>query len=51
MTAGRKLKAQGFSFDIAFTSVLTRVLRTLGITLAEMGLTDTGPSVLRRIWA
>ena len=37
--AGRMLKAQGFTFDIAFTSVLTRAQHTLDIMLAEMGQT------------
>src|SRR6266436_1853996 len=35
--AGRKLKAQGLSFDIAFTSVLRRAQHTLDLTLAEIG--------------
>src|SRR5579863_3430419 len=35
--AGRKLKAQGFIFDIAFTSVLLRAQHTLDLTLAELG--------------
>src|ERR1700752_811279 len=35
--AGQKLKAQGLSFDIAFTSVLTRAQHTLDLTLAEIG--------------
>jgi 2,3-bisphosphoglycerate-dependent phosphoglycerate mutase len=35
--AGRKLKAQGLTFDIAFTSALKRAQRTLDILLAEMG--------------
>ena len=35
--AGRKLKAQGLSFDVAFTSVLKRAQRTLDLLLAEMG--------------
>jgi 2,3-bisphosphoglycerate-dependent phosphoglycerate mutase len=35
--AGRKLKAQGLHFDIAFTSVLVRAQHTLGIMLAELG--------------
>ncbi|UTD26978.1 2,3-bisphosphoglycerate-dependent phosphoglycerate mutase [Bradyrhizobium sp. WD16] len=35
--AGRKLKAQGLSFDIAFTSALTRAQRTLTLMLAELG--------------
>jgi 2,3-bisphosphoglycerate-dependent phosphoglycerate mutase len=34
--AGRLLKAQGFSFDVAFTSVLKRAIRTLWIVLDEM---------------
>ena len=36
-TAGRKLKAQGFRFDIAFTSALIRAQRTLDIMLDELG--------------
>jgi len=35
--AGRKLKAQGLKFDIAFTSVLTRAQHTLDLILAEIG--------------
>jgi len=35
--AGRKLKAQGFKFDIAFTSVLIRAHHTLDLMLAEIG--------------
>jgi len=35
--AGRKLKAQGLAFDIAFTSVLKRAQLTLDILLGEMG--------------
>jgi 2,3-bisphosphoglycerate-dependent phosphoglycerate mutase len=35
--AGRKLKAQGLAFDVAFTSVLKRAQRTLDLLLAEMG--------------
>ena len=38
--AGRKLKAQGFQFDIAFTSVLIRAQRTLDIMLDELGQRD-----------
>ena len=34
--AGRQLKALGFAFDIAFTSVLKRAIRTLWIMLDEM---------------
>src|SRR6266480_6965587 len=37
--AGRKLKEQGLSFDIAFTSVLKRAQHTLDLTLAEIGQT------------
>jgi len=36
--AGRLLKEQGYSFDIAFTSVLKRAIRTLWIVLDEMDL-------------
>ena len=35
--AGRKLKAQGLKFDIAFTSALKRAQRTLDLMLEEMG--------------
>ena len=37
--AGRKLKAQGFTFDIAFTSVLLRAQHTLDLMLTELGQT------------
>jgi len=37
--AGRKLKAQGLKFDIAFTSVLLRAQHTLDLMLAEIGQT------------
>ena len=37
--AGRKLKAQGLVFDVAFTSVLTRAQHTLDLILAELGQT------------
>jgi len=37
-TAGRLLREAGFSFDIAFTSVLKRAIRTLWIVLDEMDL-------------
>ena len=36
--AGRLLKAEGFTFDLAFTSVLTRAIRTWWITLDELNL-------------
>ena len=37
-TGGKSLKEQGFQFDIAFTSVLRRAIKTLWIVLEEMGL-------------
>ena len=36
--AGQLLKAEGYSFDVAFTSVLTRAVRTLWIALDELDL-------------
>ncbi len=36
--AGRLLKEEGFSFDLAYTSVLKRAIKTLWISLEEMGL-------------
>ena len=38
--AGLKLKEQGLSFDLAFTSVLTRAQHTLKLMLAEIGQTN-----------
>ncbi len=38
--AARKLKVQGLSFDIAFTSVLKRAQHTLDLILAEIDQTD-----------
>ena len=38
LDAGRLLKRDGFTFDIAFTSVLTRAIRTCWITLDELNL-------------
>jgi 2,3-bisphosphoglycerate-dependent phosphoglycerate mutase len=35
--AGRKLKAQGLAFDVAYTSALKRAQRTLSLVLEEMG--------------
>src|ERR1044072_8745306 len=35
--AGRKLKAEGLTFDVAYTSVLKRANRTLDLILEEMG--------------
>ena len=34
--AGRLMKAQGFDFDIAYTSVLTRAIQTLWLALEQM---------------
>lgn len=38
--AGRKLKAQGLTFDLAFTSALKRAQRTLDLMLEELGQQD-----------
>src|SRR5437773_11997030 len=35
-TAGELLKKEGFAFDVAFTSVLKRAIKTLWIVLAEI---------------
>jgi 2,3-bisphosphoglycerate-dependent phosphoglycerate mutase len=43
--AGRKLKAEGITFDIAFTSALKRAQRTLDLLLTEMG--QTGIPIVR----
>jgi 2,3-bisphosphoglycerate-dependent phosphoglycerate mutase len=40
LAGGRKLKAQGLRFDVAFTSALKRAQRTLDVMLAELGQTD-----------
>jgi len=39
-TAGKKLKAQGIRFDVAFTSALVRAQRTLDLVLEEMEQTN-----------
>ena len=36
--AGRLLRAEGVDFDLAYTSLLTRAIRTLWLTQEEMGL-------------
>ena len=36
-TAGRRLKARGLGFDVAFTSVLSRAQRTCDLILEEIG--------------
>jgi 2,3-bisphosphoglycerate-dependent phosphoglycerate mutase len=38
--AGRRLKAKGISFDIAFTSALSRAQKTCGLILGELGQPD-----------
>jgi 2,3-bisphosphoglycerate-dependent phosphoglycerate mutase len=43
--AGRKLKSQGLSFDVAYTSALKRAQRTLDLMLEEMG--QTGLPIVR----
>jgi 2,3-bisphosphoglycerate-dependent phosphoglycerate mutase len=45
--AGRRLKAEGLSFDIAFTSVLKRAQHTLDLTLKEIG--QTGLPIIRNV--
>src|SRR4030088_1402728 len=45
--AGRKLKAQGFVFDVAFTSALTRAQHTLDLALKELG--QTGIPITRNL--
>jgi 2,3-bisphosphoglycerate-dependent phosphoglycerate mutase len=37
--AGQKLKAQGLTFDVAYTSALTRAQHTLDLMLTELGQT------------
>lgn len=38
LDAGRRLKQEGFAFDVAFTSVLRRAIKTLWLVLEEMDL-------------
>ncbi len=38
-SAGKKLKAKGFTFDVAYTSVLIRAQNTLKLMLDELGQT------------
>ena len=40
MDAGRKLKAAGHKFDLAYTSELARAQRTLDLMLTELGQSD-----------
>lgn len=39
--AGRELKAQGYHFDVAYTSMLDRAVETTDLILEEMGLADS----------
>jgi len=41
--AGRKLKAQGLRFDVAFTSALVRAQKTLDLVLEELGQQNIPP--------
>jgi 2,3-bisphosphoglycerate-dependent phosphoglycerate mutase len=45
--AGRKLKAKGIKFDVAFTSALKRAQRTLDLMLTELG--QTGIPVFKNL--
>jgi 2,3-bisphosphoglycerate-dependent phosphoglycerate mutase len=45
--AGRKLKAQGLTFDVAYTSALKRAQRTLDLMLEEMG--QTGLPIVKDV--
>lgn len=45
--AGRKLKAQGLTFDVAYTSALKRAQRTLDLALEEMG--QTGLPIIKDV--
>src|SRR5262245_19086191 len=45
--AGAKLKAAGLSFDVAFSSALTRAQHTLDLALPEMG--QTGLPIIRNL--
>jgi len=36
--AGKKLKEEGYTFDVAFTSVLKRAIKTLNLVLEQMDL-------------
>ena len=47
VAAGRKLKEHGLTFDVAFTSVLTRAQHKLDLALEEMG--QTGIPITRNL--
>jgi 2,3-bisphosphoglycerate-dependent phosphoglycerate mutase len=44
--AGKLLKAEGYEFDVAYTSVLKRAIRTLFLALDEMDSTWCTSSVM-----
>ena len=46
--AGRKLKAQGLTSIVAYTSALKRAQRTLDLMLEEMGQTKCRSCAIRR---
>ena len=43
--AGKRLKIEGYQFDVAYTSVLARAQRTLDLALAELG--QSGLPIIR----
>jgi len=43
--AGKRLKTEGYQFDIAYTSVLSRAQKTLDLALAELG--QSGLPIIR----
>src|SRR3546814_4463754 len=47
--AGEMLAAKGFDFDLTFTSVQTRAIRTLNIALEKMGRSDEHTSELQSL--
>ena len=46
--AGRRLKAQGLAFDVAYTSALMRAQNTLKLALGELGQTGLPRRATRR---
>jgi len=43
--AGKRLKTEGYQFDVAYTSVLSRAQKTLDLALAELG--QSGLPIIR----
>ena len=39
-SSGQILKAEGYTFDLVYTSVLMRAIKTMNLCLAEMNLVD-----------